>query len=79
MQSFTEVEDLLYPERMYLNNIAFENMNIVRTEKGRLHYLMKVVGLFHGVRVCEWICCVWVRVCDVNLTTLTDRIKDTDL
>lgn len=57
MQSFTEVEDLLYPKGMYLNIIALENMNIVRTEKGRLYCIMKVVGLFM-VCLCVGLLCV---------------------
>lgn len=68
---------LLYPERMYLNIIAFENMNIVGTEKGRLHYLVKVVCLF--VCLCVGVLCVGARVCDINLTTITDGIMDSDL
>lgn len=53
--------------------MALENMNI-DIEKGRLHYLMKVVGLY----VCACACLdVWV--CEMNLTTITDGIMDTDL
>lgn len=62
---------------MYLNIIAFENMNIVGTEKGRLHYLVKVVCLF--VCLCVGVLCVGARVCDINLTTITDGIMDSDL
>lgn len=68
---------LLYLERMYLNIIAFEKMNIVSSEKGRLHYFVKVVGLF--VCVCVLVLCVGAWVCDINLTTITNGIINTDL
>lgn len=70
---------LLYHERMYFNIIAFGfHGNYYR--KGRLHDLVKVVGLNVGLNLCVYLLVrVCVCVCDFNLTTIIDGIMHNDL
>lgn len=41
--------------------------------------MVQVVGLFVCLCLCVLVLCAGARVCDVNLTTITDGIMDTDL